>query len=106
MRGLAVSQGLADPWLEDLLENDQPLPVVLAAVGRCSDNRLPALLQDDRWQVRAEVLALLSQREAKFVEEIRTLSRSELLSTRTAAVKLLLAWGDDEWLRENLLSES
>jgi hypothetical protein len=103
VRALAVAAGMGDDFLEDYLSPESPLPVTLAAVGRCQVDRLVSLLSDQRWQVRSKTVETLSYVKDRPLEKIRELTRHEVLGTRTAACELLLAWGDDEWLRANLL---
>lgn len=103
IRALAIARGLADKELEELLVLDSPLPVVLAAVIRCETDRMVGLLGDERWQVRSEALKVLSCSAPGPLEEVRALTQSSTLGTRAAAVELLLAWGDDEWLEKSFL---
>jgi HEAT repeat protein len=106
VRAIAVSEGLADEDLEKFLTQDCPLPVVLAAVRRCPTDRLLALLSHNRWQVRSEALGVLSRGTDRPLKAVRTLTGSEDLGARAAAVELLLAWNDEEWLQDIFLPKT
>jgi hypothetical protein len=103
VRAVAVSAGMADAHLGVCLSTDSPLPVAVAAVGRCETDQLLGLLHDVRWQVRSEAMRALIDSEERPLQEVRSLTGSETLATKATAVEILLAWGDDEWLRGKFL---
>jgi len=67
-----------------------------------SQRELLAALEDPDWRVRARASdALVSRGEA---EPIKSLVRNERLEVRAAAVQILMALGEREWLEEALLT--
>lgn len=104
IRALAIRDGWADDSLPRYLE--ATLPEALAATRRCPLHRLVELLQDDRWQVRAEAVRTLADVEPRPLAEVRALvGREGDLGPRAAAVDLLQRWSDDDWLEENLITD-
>ena len=102
VRALVIEAGLADSQLERFLAPSASSLEAVAATRRCTGERLVELLADKRWEVRACASQTLSGRCDYSLEKLREKASSEFAGERVAAVEVLLARGDDEWLSEHL----
>lgn len=95
LAGICAADARAGLGLRDTPPEEQPVP-------EQSQSELLAALEDADWRVRARASdALVARGEA---EPIKELVHDERLEVRAAAVQILMALGEDEWLEAALLA--
>jgi hypothetical protein len=95
LAGICAADARAGLGLRDAPQAKTPLP-------QQSQSELLAALEDPDWRVRAQASdALISLGEA---EPVKGLVRDERLGVRAAAVQILMALGEHEWLEAALLA--
>jgi HEAT repeat protein len=95
LAGICAADARAGLGLRDTPQEKQPLP-------HQSQSELLAALEHSDWRVRARASdALVSRGEA---EPVKGLVHDERLEVRAAAVQILVALGEEEWLEAALLA--
>lgn len=95
LAGICAADARAGLGLRDAPPEEQPVP-------EQSESALLAALEDADWRVRARASdALVARGEA---EPLKGLVHDDRLEVRAAAVQILMALGEDEWLEATLLA--
>jgi HEAT repeat protein len=111
VRLAAIRTGADGPDWALVIETESDVAIRVAAIARLAAQAGPAaipalvaLLSDNDWRLRAQATEALKSLGTEAAEAVKPLTADPRDFVRTAAVQVLLAHQEDEWVEEALLS--